>query len=90
MYMFVYGSAPFVTSTLPVLYNQIRDNPIEFRATSGGLAVNPQLIDLLQHVLNKNPEERYTIEQIKVNEIMMFNIVSISHLTTTGASLDAG
>lgn len=79
--MFVYGHPPFVASSIPELYSKIqasdlnstnlclKSSPVEYKLSSGGNTVSPDLIDLLQHVLDKNPATRYAAEQIGVPKL---------------------
>lgn len=49
--MFTYGHLPFISNSIPEMYEKIRNDQVEFPdKTIDGQKVNPRLIDLLQHV----------------------------------------
>ena len=86
LYMFTYGHLPFISNSIPEMYEKIRNDQVEFPdKTIDGQKVNPRLIDLLQHVrvplrnfvffrlnliqiLEKDPEKRYRIKDIRLHD----------------------
>ncbi|KAK1938018.1 Calcium/calmodulin-dependent protein kinase kinase 2 [Phytophthora citrophthora] len=66
LYMFVYGRPPFIAETMTVLYGKIQNDLIEYPAQVGDRVVEEELIDLLKHILDKNPRQRFTSQQIRV------------------------
>ncbi|KAL3659538.1 hypothetical protein V7S43_015526 [Phytophthora oleae] len=67
LYMFVYGRPPFIAETMTVLYGKIQNDLIEFPAQVGDRVVEEELIDLMKHVLDKNPRQRFTSQQIRAH-----------------------
>ncbi|KAJ8525240.1 hypothetical protein ON010_g15875 [Phytophthora cinnamomi] len=66
LYMFVYGHPPFIAQTMTVLYGKIQNDPIEFPTSVGDRVVENELIDLMKHILEKDPKQRFTSQQIRV------------------------
>lgn len=67
LYMFVYGHPPYVAKTMIELYSKIQNDPIEYQPSVGDRVVEPELIDLLKHILEKDPAKRYTTQQIRAH-----------------------
>ncbi|TMW56944.1 hypothetical protein Poli38472_002869 [Pythium oligandrum] len=67
LYMFVYGHPPFVAKTLTELYGKIQHDPIEYPTSVGEKEVESGLIDLMQHILEKDPNLRFTSKQIRAH-----------------------
>ncbi|KAJ0411292.1 hypothetical protein ATCC90586_004208 [Pythium insidiosum] len=66
LYMFVYGHPPYTAKTMTELYSKILGDPIEYPKVVGDRLVEDDLIDLLQKILEKDPQARYTTQQIRM------------------------
>ncbi|KAI8380242.1 kinase-like domain-containing protein [Blakeslea trispora] len=64
LYCFVFGQCPFVAATEFELFDTIPTQPLRFPA---GFDLDPELQDLLEKLLVKNPHERITLDQVKVH-----------------------
>eukprot|EP00002_Diphylleia_rotans_P013385 TRINITY_DN2617_c0_g3_i3.p1 TRINITY_DN2617_c0_g3~~TRINITY_DN2617_c0_g3_i3.p1 ORF type:complete len:421 (-),score=91.74 TRINITY_DN2617_c0_g3_i3:460-1722(-) len=62
LYNFVYGRCPFMADTTVKIFEMIRSETISFP-----FATNPQLEDLLNKMLDKDPQTRITMESILVH-----------------------
>lgn len=62
LYCLVYGRVPFLADNEFELFNVIAKSPISF---PGNIAIDQDLRDLFLRLLDKNPLERITIEEIK-------------------------
>ncbi|KAE9339819.1 hypothetical protein PF008_g11401 [Phytophthora fragariae] len=67
LYMFVYGHPPFIAQTMTVLYGKIQNDSIEYPTTVGDRVVESELIDLMKHILEKDPARRFTSQQIRAH-----------------------
>ncbi|KDO31372.1 CAMKK/META protein kinase [Saprolegnia parasitica CBS 223.65] len=67
LYLFIYGHLPFEAETPQLLYDKIKNDPIVFASHVHGARVNPDLIDLLRGILNKDPAERLTTQDIRTH-----------------------
>ncbi|KAL7682610.1 putative protein kinase [Plasmopara halstedii] len=65
LFMFVYGYPPFIAQTVTVLYNKIQNEIVKFPTRVGDRVIEDELIDLMQHMLEKDPTQRYTSQQIR-------------------------
>lgn len=64
LYCFVFGKCPFYDEYIVALHTKIKKDPVvfpEMPATSDGLK------DLIQRMLDKNPETRITLPEVKVH-----------------------
>jgi hypothetical protein len=59
--MLKYGHPPFVAGNLLNLYNKIQNDPLVFPSHT---KINPSLQDLLENMLRKDPNERYTLDKV--------------------------
>ncbi|CAB1348960.1 unnamed protein product [Coregonus sp. 'balchen'] len=62
LYCFVYGKCPFIDEYIIGLHNKIRNSPVEFPDTP---EVFEELKELIIRMLDKNPDTRITIPEIK-------------------------
>jgi calcium/calmodulin-dependent protein kinase kinase 2 len=63
LYSFVYGDIPWSNcNSIPVLYEQIKNNEITFPTT---IKTSDELKDLIGAMLIKNPENRINLDQLK-------------------------
>lgn len=63
LFCFVFGKLPFDGDNIPLVYQKIRTEDLvipEIPYITGALK------DLIQQMLNKNPDERITLRKIKV------------------------
>lgn len=67
LYAFVFGDVPFKSQAIPVLYDQIKNEEISFPAK---IAISDELKDLMVLMLNKEPEKRVNMQQIKVKFVV--------------------
>ena len=61
MFMLKYGHPPFVAGNLLNLYNKIQNDPLVFPSHT---KISPSLQDLLENMLRKDPNERYTLDKV--------------------------
>lgn len=73
LFTFVFGDVPFKSPTAPVLYEQVKNDDITFPAK----VVSEELKDLIVQMLNKDPETRITMQQIKVRTIFTSFLVKL-------------
>ncbi|KAF5887718.1 calcium/calmodulin-dependent protein kinase kinase 1 isoform X1, partial [Clarias magur] len=64
LYCFVFGKCPFIDEYILALHNKIRSKSVEFPETP---VVSEGLKNLLLQMLDKNPDSRITIPQIKLD-----------------------
>ncbi|TPX36258.1 hypothetical protein SmJEL517_g01468 [Synchytrium microbalum] len=62
LYCFVFGRVPFIADTEFELFNVIAKQPLEFPDYA---QIDGQLRDLFLRILDKNPDSRITLEEIK-------------------------
>lgn len=62
LYSLVHGNVPFIATSVPGVYEKIKSDPVEF--SPAGL-VSPELQDLIESMLHKDPQLRITLPQIK-------------------------
>ncbi|CAM0142812.1 hypothetical protein VKS41_002624 [Umbelopsis sp. WA50703] len=60
LYCLIYGHLPFPKANVLELFESIRNDPVPYEPNT-----NPELVDLLQKMLTKDPEERITVNQIR-------------------------
>ncbi|XP_063762658.1 calcium/calmodulin-dependent protein kinase kinase 1b isoform X2 [Eleginops maclovinus] len=65
LYCFVFGKCPFYDENIISLYSKIKHKPVAFPETP---SVSDVLKGLIERMLDKNPETRITIPEIKLNE----------------------
>ncbi|XP_042735512.1 calcium/calmodulin-dependent protein kinase kinase 1 isoform X2 [Lagopus leucura] len=64
LYCFVYGKCPFIDEYILGLHNKIKSKPVEFPEE---LQISDELKELILRMLDKNPETRITVPEIKVH-----------------------
>ncbi|XP_054250220.1 calcium/calmodulin-dependent protein kinase kinase 1 [Indicator indicator] len=64
LYCFVYGKCPFIDEYILGLHNRIKNKPVEFPEEA---QLSEELKDLILRMLDKNPESRITVPEIKVH-----------------------
>uniref|UniRef100_A0A3Q3WF09 non-specific serine/threonine protein kinase n=1 Tax=Mola mola TaxID=94237 RepID=A0A3Q3WF09_MOLML len=64
LYCFVFGKCPFIDEYILALHNKIRTRPVEFPET---LEISEELRTLILRMLDKNPDNRITIPEIKMD-----------------------
>uniref|UniRef100_A0A673JGE6 Calcium/calmodulin-dependent protein kinase kinase 1-like n=1 Tax=Sinocyclocheilus rhinocerous TaxID=307959 RepID=A0A673JGE6_9TELE len=64
LYCFVYGKCPFIDEYILALHSKIKSKPVEFPQTP---AISERLKNLVSRMLDKNPDTRITIPEIKVD-----------------------
>ncbi|XP_051521433.1 calcium/calmodulin-dependent protein kinase kinase 1-like isoform X3 [Myxocyprinus asiaticus] len=64
LYCFVYGKCPFIDEYILALHNKIKSKLVEFPEMP---AVSEELQNLILRMLDKNPDTRITILEIKVD-----------------------
>uniref|UniRef100_A0A4W6DRD1 calcium/calmodulin-dependent protein kinase n=1 Tax=Lates calcarifer TaxID=8187 RepID=A0A4W6DRD1_LATCA len=62
LYCFVFGKCPFYDEYIISLHNKIKNKPVEFPETP---LISNELKELIGRMLDKNPETRITIPEIK-------------------------
>uniref|UniRef100_A0A3Q4I4J7 calcium/calmodulin-dependent protein kinase n=1 Tax=Neolamprologus brichardi TaxID=32507 RepID=A0A3Q4I4J7_NEOBR len=64
LYCFVFGMCPFYDEYIVYLHNKIKNKPVEFPETP---LISNELKELIERMLEKNPETRITIPEIKLH-----------------------
>uniref|UniRef100_A0A8C5P5Z2 calcium/calmodulin-dependent protein kinase n=1 Tax=Leptobrachium leishanense TaxID=445787 RepID=A0A8C5P5Z2_9ANUR len=64
LYSFVYGQCPFMDERILSLHNKIKNQPLEFPDQPD---ISEDLKDLIQHMLDKSPESRISVPEIKLH-----------------------
>ncbi|KAI3354123.1 hypothetical protein L3Q82_018673, partial [Scortum barcoo] len=64
LYCFVFGKCPFYDEYIVSLHNKIKNKPVEFPDTP---SISEELRELIERMLDKNPETRFTIPEIKLH-----------------------
>ncbi|KFP86935.1 PREDICTED: calcium/calmodulin-dependent protein kinase kinase 1, partial [Apaloderma vittatum] len=64
LYCFVYGKCPFIDEYILGLHNRIKNKPVEFPEEAQR---SEELKELILRMLDKNPETRITVPEIKVH-----------------------
>uniref|UniRef100_A0A3B4ZH31 calcium/calmodulin-dependent protein kinase n=1 Tax=Stegastes partitus TaxID=144197 RepID=A0A3B4ZH31_9TELE len=64
LYCFVFGMCPFYDEYIVSLHNKIKNKPVEFPETP---LISEELKELIERMLDKNPETRITIPEIKLH-----------------------
>ncbi|XP_026717368.1 calcium/calmodulin-dependent protein kinase kinase 1 isoform X1 [Athene cunicularia] len=64
LYCFVYGKCPFIDEYILGLHNRIKNKPVEFPEEA---QISEELKELILRMLDKNPERRITVPEIKVH-----------------------
>uniref|UniRef100_UPI003AAA7D56 calcium/calmodulin-dependent protein kinase kinase 1b n=1 Tax=Centroberyx gerrardi TaxID=166262 RepID=UPI003AAA7D56 len=64
LYCFVVGMCPFYDEYIVALHNKIKNKPVEFPKTP---VISEELQELIQMMLDKNPETRINIPEIKLH-----------------------
>lgn len=67
LYAFVFGDVPFRSQAIPVLYEQIKNEDVYFPAK---ITISNDLKDLILEMLNKDPEKRINMQEIKVRHLL--------------------
>ena len=63
LYCLVIGKVPFHDENILPLYNKIRTQPFTFPEEKD---ISPELKDLIERMLIKDPAQRITLQEIKV------------------------
>ncbi|KAM9384797.1 calcium/calmodulin-dependent protein kinase kinase 1 isoform 2-T3 [Pholidichthys leucotaenia] len=63
LYCFVFGKCPFIDEYILALHNKIRTNPVEFPEIP---KTSEELQTLILQMLDKNPDTRITIPELKI------------------------
>ncbi|XP_053673600.1 uncharacterized protein LOC128723855 [Anopheles nili] len=62
LFSLVHGNVPFIATSVPGVYEKIKNDPLEYPATSD---ISEELRDLIGRMLDKDPQQRITLPQIK-------------------------
>ncbi|KAK2879791.1 calcium/calmodulin-dependent protein kinase kinase 1 isoform X2 [Channa argus] len=65
LYCFVFGKCPFIDDYILALHNKIRTKPVDFSETP---KISEELQTLILRMLDKNPDTRITIPEIKEDQ----------------------
>uniref|UniRef100_A0A671TT97 calcium/calmodulin-dependent protein kinase n=1 Tax=Sparus aurata TaxID=8175 RepID=A0A671TT97_SPAAU len=65
LYCFIFGKCPFIDEYILALHNKIRTRPVEFPETP---KISEELRTLILRMLDKNPDNRITIPEIKMDQ----------------------
>jgi [calcium/calmodulin-dependent protein kinase] kinase len=61
LYALCFGKLPFTAKSIILLYEAIRDSEPEYPTDA-----DPRLVTVLKRLLDKNPDTRITIEELRV------------------------
>uniref|UniRef100_A0A670JQF8 Calcium/calmodulin dependent protein kinase kinase 1 n=1 Tax=Podarcis muralis TaxID=64176 RepID=A0A670JQF8_PODMU len=64
LFCFVYGKCPFIDEFILALHNKIKNKPVDFPEEPW---ISEELKDLILKMLEKNPETRITVPEIKLH-----------------------
>lgn len=64
----MFGNVPFVASSVPAVYEKIKNDKIQFPEH---IKISAELMDLLERMLDKDPSKRITLPQIKVKFVLV-------------------
>uniref|UniRef100_A0A182NMN8 calcium/calmodulin-dependent protein kinase n=1 Tax=Anopheles dirus TaxID=7168 RepID=A0A182NMN8_9DIPT len=62
LFSLVHGNVPFIATSVPGVYEKIKNDPLEYPPTS---SISEELRDLIGRTLDKDPQQRITLPQIK-------------------------
>uniref|UniRef100_A0A182M8R2 calcium/calmodulin-dependent protein kinase n=1 Tax=Anopheles culicifacies TaxID=139723 RepID=A0A182M8R2_9DIPT len=62
LFSLVHGNVPFIATSVPGVYEKIKNDPLEYPANS---SISEELRDLISRMLDKDPQQRITLPQIK-------------------------
>ncbi|XP_018547396.1 calcium/calmodulin-dependent protein kinase kinase 1 isoform X2 [Lates calcarifer] len=65
LYCFIFGKCPFIDEYILALHNKIRTKPVEFPEIP---QISEELRTLILRMLDKNPDTRITIPEIKMDQ----------------------
>lgn len=69
LYCFVFGQCPFIAATEFELFDTIPTQPLTFPSNEQvGFEVDNDLKDLLNKLLTKSPDDRITLNEVKVRD----------------------
>jgi serine/threonine protein kinase len=79
LFTLIFGDIPFKNQAIPKLYEQIQSDDVSFPAK---ISVSDDLKDLITKLLEKNPDLRLNMQQIKVSQHMNFTrfLLNLSYL----------
>lgn len=63
LYALVFGNVPFLATNVPAVYEKIQNDSLQFPASC---SISVELKDLIEHMLEKDPNKRITLPKIKV------------------------
>lgn len=63
LFTFIFGRVPFHSESVITLYEKIQNDPVVF---PDDVSISELLQDLLNKMLDKDPDERITLSAIKV------------------------
>lgn len=69
LYALVFGNVPFLDNSVVGVYDKIREQPLQYPPVYN---ISAELKDLIEQMLEKIPENRITLPQVKVH--FKFNI----------------
>lgn len=72
LFALIYGNVPFVAGNIPALYEKIKSDPIHFPPTSTHKH-SPELKDLILRMLEKDPDRRISLDEIKAHSWVTAN-----------------
>lgn len=71
VYSIVFGNVPFIANNIPAVYEKIKNDRLHFPST---IKISDDLKELIIGMLEKDPSQRLTLPQIKVNFILFMII----------------
>lgn len=82
LYCLKYGSIPFNRDGVMDMYDAIRSDEPSLPQDE-----NPAFVDLMQKVLNKDPEQRITMDKLRVRQSNLSSTCIVDANIQTGTSL---
>uniref|UniRef100_A0AAY4E6I9 calcium/calmodulin-dependent protein kinase n=1 Tax=Denticeps clupeoides TaxID=299321 RepID=A0AAY4E6I9_9TELE len=84
LYCFVFGKCPFIDEYILALHNKIRSKVVEFPETP---VISEALKNLILQMLDKNPDDRISIPEIKVRDVHFKGsfFIALSNCTVVSA-----
>jgi serine/threonine protein kinase len=75
LYCFIFGQCPFIAATEFELFDTIPTQPLVFPT---GSTIDDELKGLLEKLLIKNPDQRITLDHVKVNIFIYVYMVIVT------------
>lgn len=67
LYSLVFGNVPFLANNVPAVYEKIKNDRLYFPSD---IAISQELSDLINKMLEKDPNKRITLPMVKVSSMI--------------------